>query len=222
MYFQAEHPAPLTACRFVKQNGMNTFTAFAGSTLLHYKPSYITVYFAVCAAGRYARQMRVWRLSIGTGICLRGVAYSQMLLKSNTACFHVHYSISSFEFLTFPTASSKTLKSNTFASFPYVDCCRSPLSLQIFRDVTALGPHSPPCLNFSTKFSHLTACFLLFFDWKHSFLHWRKFGHRKDAILRSLCVVNFLFWITRGYFFLPPNQPAHEHLKPTLTGDPES
>jgi hypothetical protein len=160
MYFQAKHPAPFTACCFVKQNGMNTFTAFAGSTLLHYKPRYITVYSALCAAGRYARQIHVWRLSIGAGIRLRGVADSQKLLKCNTARFHVHYSISSFEFLKFPTASSNTSKSNTFASFPYVDCCRSPLSLQIFRDATALGRHSSSCLNFSTKFSHLTVCFL--------------------------------------------------------------
>jgi len=140
---------------------------------------------------------------MGTGIHFRGVAASQMLLKCNTACFHVHYSNSSFEFLTFPTASSKTLKSSTFASFPYVDCCRSPLSLQIFRDVTALGPHSSSRLNSCTKFSHLTFCFLLFFDWKHSFLHWRKFGHRKDTILRSLYVVNFLFRITRGCSSFP-------------------
>ena len=86
-----------------------------------------------------------------------------MLRKCNTACFDVHYLITSFEFLIFPTASSKTLKSNTFASFPYVDCCRSPLSLQIFHVVTALGPQSPLCSNFSTIFSHLTFYFLLFF-----------------------------------------------------------
>jgi hypothetical protein len=144
-----------------------------------------------------------------------------MSLKCNTACFHVHYSISTFEFLTFPTASSKTLKIQNFRSFPYADCCHSSLSLQIFRDVTALGPHSSSRLNSSATFSHLTFCFLLV-DWKQSFMHWRKFGHGKDAILRSLCVVNFLFRITRGPFLLPANQPAHEHLKPTRIGDPGS
>lgn len=127
--------------------------------------------FALLAGTQGKYIIRICQLSIGTGILLRDVAASQMLLKYNTACFHVHYLISSFEFLTFPTTSSKTLNSSIFASFSYVSCCCSQLSLQIFRDVTALCPHSSSCLNYSTKFSLLIFCFLLFFDRKHSFLH---------------------------------------------------